>query len=49
MFGWKTGGDVSYEDRKRRLGIEAETEALIPQGGIQLNIGVQRGVEERGK
>lgn len=46
---WETSGDVSYGDGKRRLGIEAKTGALIPQGGVQLNIGIQRGVEERGK
>lgn len=34
---------------KKAWGIEAETGALIPQGGVQLNIGIQRGVEERGK
>lgn len=49
MFGWETDGDVSYGAGRRKLGREAETGALITPRGIQLNIGIQRGVEERGK
>ena len=49
MLVWEADGDVSSGDGKRRLGVEAKTGALIPQGGVQLNIGIQRDLEEGGK
>lgn len=50
MFRWEAGGDLSCGDGQRKLGtMEQKRGASFPQGGVQLNIGIQRGMEGRGK
>ena len=47
---WEATGDLSCGDGQRRLGtMEHKWETTVPQGGMQLNTGIQKSMEGRGK